>query len=305
MLPKADGVHSTPRTNAPAIRVWTAITNEGTRLKREQLAAEISRIPDEQLRANLRHTMSKLFMFLEDDLEGAVMTQSKPTFPEPASHAGAPGASPACKAAVIPDSRPDASQALSNQIEPHVPNPTCSAGAGGSMTRRTLMNTMVALPIVAASAVTSPLLNLSPDRRALEAYASWLFMERRILCGELWPDMGAQAEHYDYYDNAGAGRHFRGDGDWQDLPQPSTRAAAVLDLVGVDWRQPKPEMGLNHEDSGHRPELPPGWPAVHPEAQLFEMQERIFGHKRALSAMAPEIARLSHVWDWRRPSPSR
>jgi hypothetical protein len=34
------------------------------------LAAEISRISDEQLRANLRHTMSKLFMFLEDDLEG-------------------------------------------------------------------------------------------------------------------------------------------------------------------------------------------------------------------------------------------
>lgn len=54
------------------MRVWTAITSEGTRLKREQLSAEISLIPDEQLRANLRHTMSKLFMFLEDDLEAAL-----------------------------------------------------------------------------------------------------------------------------------------------------------------------------------------------------------------------------------------
>jgi hypothetical protein len=100
------------------------------------------------------------------------------------------------------------------------------------------MNSIVALPIAAALPVASPLVNLPSDRRALEAYASWLLMERRILCNELWPDMGTKAERYDYYDNAGAGWHFRGDGDWRDLPQPSTRAAVVLDLVGVDWRQP-------------------------------------------------------------------
>jgi hypothetical protein len=294
-MTQADSVHSTPSTNASAIRVWTAITSEGTRLKREELAAEISRISDEQLRANLRHTMSKLFMFLEDDLEGAVVTQSKPTFPEPASPDGAPGAVSACQAPVIPDSRPGASQALPNQIEPHVPNPTCSSGAGAPMTRRFVMNSIVALPLI-ASPISTPAMAGTSDRRALEAYASWLFMERRILCGELWPDMGARAERYDYYLNAGAGWHFRGDGDWRDLPQPSTRAAAVLDLVGVDWRQPKDDRGITHEDSGYRPELPPGWPAVHPDAQLLEMQEKIFGHKRALSATAPEIARLSHVW---------
>jgi hypothetical protein len=76
--------------------------------------------------------------------------------------------------------------------------------------------------------VSSPLHADSPDRRALEAYASWLFMERRILCGELWPHMGAEAERYDWHDNAGAGWHFRGETDWRDLPQPSTRAASVL-----------------------------------------------------------------------------
>ena len=71
----------------------------------------------------------------------------------------------------------------------------CSGVVASSiMTRRTLMNTMVALPLVAASPVASPLRDLTPDRRALEVYASWLFMEQRILCGELWPHMGAEAE---------------------------------------------------------------------------------------------------------------
>jgi hypothetical protein len=50
-------------------RAWTSITSERTRIKREQLADEISRIPDEQLRANLQQTMSRLFLSLEDDLE--------------------------------------------------------------------------------------------------------------------------------------------------------------------------------------------------------------------------------------------
>ena len=66
-------------------------------------------------------------------------------------------------------------------------------------------------------------------RGALEAYASWLFMERRILCGELWPHMGAEAERFDWFDNAGAGWHFG-----EVRTPPSTRAAAVLDLVGVE-----------------------------------------------------------------------
>jgi hypothetical protein len=82
-MTQADRVLSTPPTNTSAIdimRVWTAITSEGTRLKREQLADEISRIPDEQLRANLRHTMSKLFMFLEDDLEAALREAARTPF---------------------------------------------------------------------------------------------------------------------------------------------------------------------------------------------------------------------------------
>jgi hypothetical protein len=72
-MTQADRVHSTPPTNTSAIdimRVWTSVTSEGTRLKREQLADEISHIPDEQLRANLRHTMSRLFLSSKAILSG-------------------------------------------------------------------------------------------------------------------------------------------------------------------------------------------------------------------------------------------
>ena len=51
------------------MRAWAIITTERTRRQREQLADEISRIPNETLRASLRHTMSRLMMFIEDDLE--------------------------------------------------------------------------------------------------------------------------------------------------------------------------------------------------------------------------------------------
>lgn len=54
------------------INIWRAVASEGTQLKREQLAREIARLPNETDRANLSHTMSKLFMFLEDDLEEAL-----------------------------------------------------------------------------------------------------------------------------------------------------------------------------------------------------------------------------------------
>ena len=50
---------------------WQAVAREGTKLKREQLELEIGRLKDPTERANLSHTFSKLFMFLEDDLRRA------------------------------------------------------------------------------------------------------------------------------------------------------------------------------------------------------------------------------------------
>jgi hypothetical protein len=68
----------------------------------------------------------------------------------------APGASSVSSTSLIRDSGPDASQTLAAGIEPGAVSPTCPGGAGAQMTRRTLMNTLVALPLV-ASPVSPPL----------------------------------------------------------------------------------------------------------------------------------------------------
>jgi hypothetical protein len=57
-------------TNTPQ-RQWTAVTSERTRLAREELADQIARIEDEELRGRLRQRMCTLFLLLEDDLESA------------------------------------------------------------------------------------------------------------------------------------------------------------------------------------------------------------------------------------------
>lgn len=54
------------------MNMWNTVTTQGTQLKREQLYREISKVSDSTLRANLEHTYSKLFMFLEDDLARAL-----------------------------------------------------------------------------------------------------------------------------------------------------------------------------------------------------------------------------------------
>jgi hypothetical protein len=191
-------------------------------------------------------------------------------------------------------------QRRDDQSPAHVP---------GVTSRRAFMNSIVALPIAAALPVAAPAMlakaiSSATDRRALEAYASWLFMERRILCGELWPDEGAQAERYDWHDNAGAGWHLRGRGDvaWNEGPQPSSRAAAVLDLVGVDWRQPKENLGLNHADTGARPALPPGWPER--DGELLRLTDEYLVALRTWCELNIKVDRIEFEIDHRRtPKP--
>jgi hypothetical protein len=40
---------------------------------------------------------------------------------------------------------------------------------------------------------------------------------------------------------------------------------------------------------------PAGWPALHPDARLFEL-EKIFEHKEAIGALQPETDRLDDIW---------
>ena len=63
--------------------------------------------------------------------------------------------------------------------------------------------------------------------------ATWHFGV--IEAGELWPGLGAEAERYNDLDNAGARRHFRGEGDWGELPSPRRvrlQVLAMLALIG-------------------------------------------------------------------------
>jgi hypothetical protein len=130
----------------------------------------------------------------------------------------------------------------------------------------------VAMPTLAASEARSK--TVKADRHVLESYAAWLHMERRLLCRELYPHMGSEAERFVFADNAGFDWHFSGQGDleWDQAPQPSSRAVAVLDLAGVDCRRKQPNHPAHYAvDNGDRPPLPANWPKVHGELrQAFD-----------------------------------
>ncbi len=153
----------------------------------------------------------------------------------------------------------DACQTGSARSEPSVGQIIPETGA--QISRRSFVNSLVSISVASATPVAAPTMPQSSDRRALEAYASWLHMELRLLCLELWPHLGSEAERYVWADNAGHHWHFRGEGSWRDLPQPSTRAAAVLNLVGVDWKDPR-YGNVSPRDDGSRPSLPDGWPGT-------------------------------------------
>ncbi len=64
------------------MNMWQAVAGEGARLKREQLYREIGRLKDPTERANLEHTYSKLFMFLEEDLARALRIAGRQPYQE-------------------------------------------------------------------------------------------------------------------------------------------------------------------------------------------------------------------------------
>lgn len=72
----------------------------------------------------------------------------------------------------------------------------------------------------------------------LAAYDQWLFYERRFLVREqyrhLGDDMVRAMERAVPVNTAADGFHFPRDGSWQDVPQPSTRAAVILSAAGLD-----------------------------------------------------------------------
>jgi hypothetical protein len=114
----------------------------------------------------------------------------------------------------------------------------------------------------------------------MQAYASWLFYERRLLCAELYPDH-PRPDHFVSCLNAGSGWHW-GDKevDHEARRHPSRRAAAVLDQVGVDWRGYPDREADSYRDSGFRPDRPDAWP--HVDARLIEAAARVGSAEAAI-----------------------
>lgn len=99
------------------------------------------------------------------------------------------------------------------------------------LTRRGFMGhtagAFAATAIVGGTAVAvSDLKNL----RLMEAYNEWLFVERRLLMREAFPDCDSSFVHCS---TAARTFHLPMGQDWKNLPQPSTRAGLILGTVGV------------------------------------------------------------------------
>jgi|GEM_PF-5499223 len=105
-----------------------------------------------------------------------------------------------------------------------------------SMNRRTLLT---APALVAAATLPPALASARPaepvTQELLESYNAWLFYERRLLAMQMYPDQ-KRPDALVPYSNGGCCWHFPIDRHWTEWPQPSTRAASVLSIVGCDWR---------------------------------------------------------------------
>lgn len=108
------------------------------------------------------------------------------------------------------------------------------------------------------------------DRIALVNYASWLHMERRLVCVELYPHRGTDADKFVLSCNAAERFHFphsdRYPGRSTLSASAASRAVDVLDMVGVAWREDLTEREhldpVSAQDNGKRPDVPYGWPAL-------------------------------------------
>lgn len=74
-------------------------------------------------------------------------------------------------------------------------------------------------------------------RAEMEAYRAWLHMEGRILAGELYPEMGHDAERFILANTGAEDLHFPPRVSWEDLPKPSSRAVRVLTAVGANFAE--------------------------------------------------------------------
>jgi hypothetical protein len=108
-----------------------------------------------------------------------------------------------------------------------------------TLSRRALVQGLAVAPaaavglVTAAAAATPEVAGLNRDK-LLFAYSEWLHLERRMLAREMFPDWSA-ADDFVPCNTGACSFYFPHGQDWRQVPQPSTRAAAVLSAVGLDF----------------------------------------------------------------------
>src|ERR1700722_4379522 len=99
------------------------------------------------------------------------------------------------------------------------------------MTRRTMMNSIVALPLAGvptSSVLAGDALARKPTKEELYAYAEWLSNEHSVLMHEL------REPKFQPCGTAARAFHFPSDRSWEDVAKPSTRCLSVFGAIGVD-----------------------------------------------------------------------
>ena len=109
--------------------------------------------------------------------------------------------------------------------------------------RRTFLRGLASLPLIGGGVtlIGNPTAAAVPvSTELMQGYASWLFMEHRMVAHEMadYRSLAAWDLERAYWPNSPGGLwHFqwkgRGPAGWIDAPQPSTRAAVVLSAAGV------------------------------------------------------------------------
>jgi hypothetical protein len=96
----------------------------------------------------------------------------------------------------------------------------------------------------AVALVSSVASEIPSDREILEACCEWLHVEKRLLCVELCPENGEAATMLSPCAMLGPDvRNVLGQ-TWRTSSQPSARAGAVLEMVGLLPRERAASLGI-------------------------------------------------------------
>lgn len=111
-----------------------------------------------------------------------------------------------------------------------------------NLSRRSTLKALAALPCITAPAIfaaTEAPADVPITNEMLENYATFLWIERHNLLVERYGLDGYRDRQKLLYTDNAAADFFNGQHPWKAEQPASSRAALVLNAVGIDWRQPR------------------------------------------------------------------